>query len=67
MYKGVGIMQADTKIAIFKGRKVRRTLYQNEWWFVINDVVEVLTDTPNVKDYIRKMRIRDKELAKGWG
>jgi len=60
-------MQADTKIAIFKGRKVRRTLYQNEWWFVINDVVEVLTDTPNVKDYIRKMRIRDKELAKGWG
>ncbi len=56
-----------TKIAVFKGTKVRKTIYKNEWWFVVNDVVEALTDTPNVKDYIRKMRIRDGELAKGWG
>ncbi len=56
-----------TKIAIFKGKKVRRTLHKNEWWFVVTDVVEVLTDTINSKDYIRKMRLRDKELGKGWG
>ncbi len=56
-----------TKIAVFKGKQIRKAIYNNEWWFVINDVVEVLTDTPNVKDYIRKMRIRDEQLAKGWG
>ncbi|PIZ73021.1 phage antirepressor protein [Candidatus Peregrinibacteria bacterium CG_4_10_14_0_2_um_filter_43_11] len=57
----------ETKIAIFKGKEVRRTTHKKEWWFVINDVVEVLTDTSNSKDYIRKMRLRDEELSKGWG
>ena len=56
-----------TKIAVFRGKKVRKTIYHNEWWFVVNDVVEVLTGTLNAKDYIRKMRIRDKEISKGWG
>ncbi len=60
-------METTTKIALFKGKKIRKTLYNDEWWFVLNDVVEALTDTPNVKDYLRKMRIRDNEVSKGWG
>ncbi len=56
-----------TKIAIFKGKQVRKTIHNNEWWFVVNDVVEVLTDSANVADYIKKIRSRDEELAKGWG
>ena len=56
-----------TKIAIFKGRKVRKTIYQNEWWFVVEDVVLALIDSVNVKDYINKMRRRDQELSKGYG
>ncbi|MCB4792585.1 MAG: Bro-N domain-containing protein [Elusimicrobia bacterium] len=56
-----------TKIALFRGKTIRKTLHNKEWWFVVNDVVEALTDTPNVKDYVRKMRIRDKDLSKGWG
>lgn len=57
----------NTKIALFHGKEVRKTLHNNEWWFVIADVVQVLTDTINVKDYIRKMRDRDEEVSKGWG
>jgi hypothetical protein len=57
----------DTKIAIFQGKQVRKTLHNNEWWFVIEDVVSVLTDSTNIKDYINKMRRRDEELAKGYG
>lgn len=57
----------ETKIAIFKGMKIRKTLHNNEWYFVVPDVIEALTDTPNSKDYITKMRKRDDELAKGWG
>lgn len=60
-------MPPDTKIAIFKGRKIRKTLRNNEWWFVVEDVVLVLTDSVNPKDYINKMRLRDPELAKGYG
>jgi len=56
-----------TKIAIFRKKEIRKTIYQKEWWFVVNDIVKALTDTPNVKDYIRKIRIRDEELNKGWG
>ncbi len=59
--------EITTKIALFKGKKIRRTLYQNEWWFVVEDVVLALIDSVNVKDYINKMRRRDEELSKGYG
>ncbi len=55
------------QIALFKGKKIRKTLHKNEWWFVVEDVVSVLTDSVNVKDYINKMRARDEELSKGYG
>jgi len=58
---------ATTKIAIFRKREIRKTIHKNEWWFVVNDVVLALTDSPNVQDYIKKMRKRDNELSKGWG
>lgn len=56
-----------TKIVIFKGKNIRKTIFKNEWWFSVGDVVEVLTDTINSTDYIKKMRKRDNELSKGWG
>lgn len=57
----------ENKIAVFQGKRVRRILHDNEWWFVVEDVVLVLTDSANPKDYINKMRNRDEELAKGYG
>jgi len=55
-----------TKIALFKGQKIRRTLHQNEWWFVVEDVVLVLIDSNDAKQYVQRMKLRDPELAKGW-
>ncbi len=57
----------ETKIAIFKHKNIRKTIFNNEWWFVVQDVVVALTDSKNPKDYINKMRLRDKELSKGYG
>lgn len=57
----------DTKVAIFKGKEVRKTLYNNEWWFSVSDVVQVLTDSTDVKQYIKKIRSRDNELNVNWG
>ncbi|OGU17947.1 MAG: phage antirepressor protein [Geobacteraceae bacterium GWC2_53_11] len=56
-----------TKLALFDGRQIRKTIHNDEWWFSVSDVVEALTDTPNATDYIKKMRKRDAELSKGWG
>ena len=40
-----------TKIALFKGKKIRRIIYQNEWWFSVIDVIEVLTGTARPRKY----------------
>lgn len=56
-----------TKIAIFRNRKIRKTIHKNEWWFVIIDVVAALTDSVQPDGYIKDMRRRDPELSKGWG
>jgi prophage antirepressor-like protein len=60
-------MENDTKIAIFKGKKIRKTIHKNEWWFVVVDVVAALTDSVQPDGYIKDMRRRDPELTKGWG
>jgi hypothetical protein len=52
---------------VFQEKTVRRTWHDNEWWFSVQDVVAVLTDSTNPADYIKKMRLRDKELSEGWG
>lgn len=56
-----------TKLALFEGQEIRKTIHNDEWWFSVADVVEALTDTPNATDYIKKMRKRDTELSEGWG
>jgi len=62
-----GSMQPENKIAVFKGRKIRRTLHKNEWWFAIIDVIAALTDSVQPDGYLKDMRRRDPELNKGWG
>jgi len=41
----------ETNIAVFRGKKVRKTIHDNEWWFSIIDVVEVLTGTERPRKY----------------
>lgn len=55
-----------TKIALFKGKGVRKIVFQNEWWFVIEDVILALINSNDPKQYIQKMKRRDPELLKGW-
>jgi len=44
-------MTENTKIAIFKGKKIRKTIYKNEWWFSVVDVIEALTGTDRPRKY----------------
>jgi len=58
-----------SNIKLFESKEIR-TVWNEEdqkWYFVVADVVQVLTDTPNPSDYIKKMRIRDSQLSEGWG
>ena len=44
------------KIALFKGKKIRKILFQNEWWFSVVDVIAVLAETPTPKTYWAKIK-----------
>lgn len=50
--------EESIKIALFKGKKIRKTIYENEWWFSVVDVVAALTDSVNPRDYWYKMKLR---------
>lgn len=58
-----------SNIKLFESRQIRTVWNEVEqkWYFVVADVVQVLTDTPNPTDYIKKMRKRDELLSQGWG
>jgi prophage antirepressor-like protein len=53
----------NTHLALFKGKNIRRTVYQKEWWFSILDVIKILTDSPQPKTYWAKMKERDTEMS----
>ena len=53
----------NTKIALFKGKEVRKILYKNEWWFVVNDIIEVSTGSSDSAQYFKRLKQRDEELA----
>ena len=48
----------ENHIALFKGKTIRRAIYQKEWWFSIVDVCEVLTNSPDAGAYWRKLKQR---------
>ena len=49
---------SSTKIVLFKGKKIRKTLYKNEWWLSVVDVCEALTDSVDAGAYWRKLKQR---------
>lgn len=56
-------------IKLFEEKKVRTVWDDKEekWYFSIVDVVAVLTDSADPKQYIKKMKSRDECLKSNWG
>ena len=48
----------ETKIALFRGKEIRKIIYDNEWWFSMVDVCHVLTNSPDPGAYWRKLKQR---------
>jgi prophage antirepressor-like protein len=53
----------ETRIALFQKKEIRKTIHENEWWFVVTDVVAALTDSATPSGYLKDMRRRDPSLA----
>ncbi len=57
------------ELKVFENNNIR-SIYneeQEKWYFSVEDIVRILTDSVNPKDYIKKLRKRDSELSEGWG
>lgn len=67
MSKKKNMSKMSDKIAIFEGDEIRRVMFDGEWYYSLEDVVRVLTESVNPKGYIKDLRRRDEELSKGWG
>ena len=57
-----------SSIKLFESKQIRTVWNEadEKWYFVVEDVILVLTDSKDPKQYIKRMRQRDEDLAKGW-
>lgn len=59
----------ESELEFFDDHSIRKVWHSGheEWYLSILDVVQVLTDSADPKQYIKKMRTRDKDLSSKWG
>ncbi|MEI7621049.1 MAG: Bro-N domain-containing protein [Candidatus Moraniibacteriota bacterium] len=55
------IQNPENHIAIFKGKAVRKVIFQNEWWFSVVDIIQALTDSDRPSVYWTAMKTRVKD------
>jgi len=57
-----------SNIKLFESKQIRTVWNEpdQKWYFMVEDVVAVLTDSKDPKQYIKRMRQRDQALAQGW-
>ena len=53
-----------TKISLFKNKKIRKILHENEWYFSVIDVVDALVESANPRDYWFKIKTRVEQEEK---
>lgn len=58
-----------SNIKLFESKQIRSVWNELEqkWYFSVQDIVQILTDTVDAKDYIKKMKKRDDSLNSNWG
>ena len=62
-------MNKDSKVKLFEQQNIRTHWdeAQEQWLFSVQDIVQVLSESHDVKQYIKKMRRRNPELNSNWG
>ncbi|MDR1680062.1 MAG: hypothetical protein LBR81_09865 [Prevotellaceae bacterium] len=62
-------MEDKTAIKLFETKQVRTAWNEEEeeWYFSVQDVVQILSDSTDVKQYVKRMLSRDEQLKSNWG
>jgi prophage antirepressor-like protein len=56
-------------LVLFEQKQVRRlwNAADQKWYFSVQDVIEVLTGSADIRQYVKKLKSRDPELSSNWG
>ena len=56
-------------VKVFDSSKIRMVSNeeQEKYYFAVQDIVQILTDSVDVKQYVKRLRSRDSELDSVWG
>jgi len=54
-------LKETTKIALFRGKEVRKTIHKNEWWFSVIDIIKVLVDNKRSRKYWNDLKKKLKD------
>ena len=60
-------MEQNNKLVLFEDKPVRHVYDNGDMYFVLNDVIQLLTDTADVKSYWKNLTRKDVELREGRG
>jgi len=51
-------MKREKAMVVFQGRQIRRTWFNDEWWFSVIDIVETLTDSTRPRKYWNDLKTK---------
>jgi hypothetical protein len=52
--------EEQSKLVVFQEKGIRREWYNDEWWFSVVDIIEVLTESTKPRDYWYRLKKREK-------
>lgn len=53
--------EKDNTLVVFQDKKIRRLWFNDEWWFSVVDIVEVLSESEDARNYWKVLKHRLKE------
>ena len=56
-------MENTQNLALFEGQEIRRVWHDDEWWFSVTDVIQILTESAKPRDYWYRMKKREQQSS----
>ncbi len=67
MVKNKDLPEQRYQIILFENKNIRRVWVEDEWFYSVIDVVSILTDSKDPKDYWYRLKKRDPQLSDNFG
>ena len=58
-------MNPETSLIVFQGKNVRRAWYNEEWWFSVVDIIGILTESEDARNYWKVLKHRLNKEGRG--